>query len=314
MNQAAGMLRATLRVLTILLLLAPQLEAQAATNDEKLVAETLDALHQAASDADFDRYNAVFAADAVFLGTDATERWTRDEFMAFAKPYFDQGRGWTYLMTERHVTVAEGGATAWFDEKLDNDNLGDTRGSGVLIKESGEWRISQYNLTIPVPNELAREVVDRIRGNAQAQSNEAVVLAMIEAVNGRDFDALDTLIAADVTRRSGATPDVTVASLDDFKAFLRQDLVAVPNAQQEVNMIFSGGGWVAVHETYRGTQEGQMGPFPPSGRTMELPFIGLLRVEGGLIREILVEWDNMNALEQLGHFPPPDDVRPDVEE
>ena len=26
---------------------------------------------------------------------------------------------------------------------------------------------------------------------------------------------------------------------------------------------------------------------------------------GGLIREILVEWDNMNALTQLGHFPPP---------
>ena len=133
---------------------APLAEAQAPTDDEQLVAATLDVLHQAASDADSDRYFGVFAADAVFLGTDATERWTRDEFMAYAKPYFDQGRGWTYVMAERHVSIAADGATAWFDERLDNASYGETRGSGVLIKESGEWKISQYNLTIPIPNEL----------------------------------------------------------------------------------------------------------------------------------------------------------------
>jgi predicted ester cyclase len=298
----------------LLLVVTTLARAQTLSEDEQLVATTLNTLHQAAADADYEAYSSVFAADAVFLGTDATERWTRDEFMAFAKPYFDQGRGWTYVPTERYVSVAADGATAWFDERLDNANLGDTRGSGVLIKESGQWKISQYNLTIPIPNELAGEVVDRIRGEAQGQSDEAVVLAMIEAVNARDFDALDTLIAADVTRRSGATPGVIVASLDDFKAFLHQDLAGVPDAQQEVHVIFSGGGWVAVHATYRGTQDGQMGPFPPSGKSLELPFIGLLRVEGGLIQEILVEWDNLNVLGQLGHFPPPGDVRTEVEE
>ncbi len=250
-------------------------------------------------------YSGVFAADAVFLGTDATERWTRDQFMGYAKPYFDQGRGWTYVMVERHVSIAADGATAWFDERLDNASYGETRGSGVLTKESGEWKISQYNLTIPMPNELAREFVDRIRGDQLARDNEAVVLAMIAAVNGRDFDALDTLIAADVTRRSGATPGISVTSLSEFKAFLHQDLAAVPDAQQEVNAIFSGGGWVAVHATYRGTQDGQMGPFPPSGGAIELSFIGLLRVEDGLIREILVEWDNLGMLTRLGHLPPP---------
>jgi len=304
-----------LGIAAVLLLVVTTLaQAQTLSEDEQLVAATLNTLHQAASEADYEAYSSVFAADAVFLGTDATERWTRDEFMAFAKPYFDQGRGWTYLMTERHVSVAADGATAWFDERLDNASYGETRGSGVLIMESGEWKISQYNLTIPMPNELAREFVDRIRGEQQGQDDEAVVLAMIAAVNTRDFDALDTLIAADVIRRSGATPELTITSLDGFKAFLHQDLAGVPDAQQEVNVIFSGGGWVAVHETYRGTQTGQMGPFPPSGKALELPFIGLLRVEDGLVREILVEWDNLNALGQLGHFPPPGDVRTEVEE
>lgn len=47
-----------------------------------------------------------------------------------------------------------------------------------------------------------------------------------------------------------------------------------------------------------------MGPFPASDRRLDLPFIGMLRVEDGKIAEIWVERDNLNALSQLGHFPP----------
>lgn len=136
-------------------------------------------------------------------------------------------------------------------------------------------------------------------------ANEEIVLRMIEAVNSRDFDALDDLVSPTVRRHSGATPEVHVTSLSEFKAFLHADLAAVPDAIQETNMIFSSGDMVAVHETYSGTQTGQMGPFPPSGRRLELPFVGLLRIEDGKIAEIWVEWDNLNALAQLGHFPPP---------
>lgn len=308
-------LATTKRLLALLLLpvVAPALNAQA-TNEDSLVAATLDALHQAASEADFELYSSLFAADAVFLGTDATERWTREQFMAFTKPYFDQGRGWTYVMTERHVYVASDGATAWFDERLYNAGLGETRGSGVLTKQDNEWKISQYNLTIPVPNELASEVVGQIRGLAQSVGNEAVVVAMVEAINQRDFAALDSLVAPDVIRRSGATPDVTVTNREEFKAFLRQDLAAVPNAQQTVNAMFSDGNWVAVHATYHGNQDGPMGPFPATGRPLQVSFIGLLRVEDGMIQEILVEWDNLSALAQLGHFPPSVEGPSQVEE
>lgn len=135
--------------------------------------------------------------------------------------------------------------------------------------------------------------------------NEEIVLRMIEAVNERDFDALDEFFSPTVHRYSGATPDVQVRSLDEMKAFLHADLAAVPDAVQEVNRIFSSGDMVAVHVTYRGTQDGQMGPFPPSHRRLEIPFIGLLRVENGKIAELWVEWDNLSALAQLGHFPPP---------
>ncbi len=127
------------------------------------VAAVLDELHAAASAADFERYFAVYADDAVFLGTDATERWPIDDFKEYARARFSEGRGWTYVVKERHVSLSEDGTTAWFDERLDNEHLGDTRGSGVLVRRDGAWKVAQYNLTIPIPNELADEVVARVR-------------------------------------------------------------------------------------------------------------------------------------------------------
>ena len=159
--------RAVCAVALSLLPATPHLGAQTLAEDETAVSRVLDALHEAASQADFDGYFALYTEDAIFLGTDASERWTRDEFMAFAKPYFDQGRGWTYTMTERHVYISEDGRTAWFDERLDNDFLGETRGTGVLVNADGVWSVAQYNLTIPIPNALAGEFVERIRAQTE---------------------------------------------------------------------------------------------------------------------------------------------------
>ncbi len=167
MNNAAGRLRRPrARFVVLAFLIAPALPAAplAGQDDARAdVSATLDALHEAASEADFDRYFSLYADEAVFLGTDATERWTRAEFMDYTRARFDTGTGWTYHMLERHIAIAPGGRTAWFDERLENANLGETRGSGVLVMEGGGWKIAQYNLTIPIPNEMAREVAERIR-------------------------------------------------------------------------------------------------------------------------------------------------------
>jgi pimeloyl-ACP methyl ester carboxylesterase len=127
------------------------------------IGAVLDALHESAAGADGQRYFSLFTDDAVFLGTDATERWTLPEFRGFAEPLFARGTGWTYRATERHVTMGPDGRTAWFDELLHNEKYGQCRGTGVLVRDGDRWRIAQYHLTIPVPNEIALDVVDMIR-------------------------------------------------------------------------------------------------------------------------------------------------------
>ncbi|MBX3382055.1 MAG: nuclear transport factor 2 family protein [Phycisphaeraceae bacterium] len=127
------------------------------------VQAALDDFHDAASKADEARYFGHFAPGAVFLGTDITERWTAEEFRAWARPYFQRGTAWTYTPLKRRVYLSPGGDTAWFDETLENARLGECRGSGVLVLRDGVWRLTQYHLVLPVPNEIADEVVQRTK-------------------------------------------------------------------------------------------------------------------------------------------------------
>jgi predicted ester cyclase len=142
---------------------------------------------------------------------------------------------------------------------------------------------------------------------ADESSNVEVVKGMTEAINDRNLNALDAFVSPNLVRHSAATPGLNVTSLDEFRAFLETDIAAIPDSVQTIDIIFGSGDFVAVRARYIGTQTGPMGPFPPSGKKMELPYIGILRLEDGLIAEIWVEWDNLSALTQLGHLPPPDD-------
>jgi ketosteroid isomerase-like protein len=119
----------------------------------------LSEFHRLASQGDFGPYFELFTDDAVFMGTDASERWSVEDFRGYASA----SDGWTYDMTERHIFLDAEANTAWFDERLENARYGETRGTGVLVRTAGGWKITQYNLTIPVPNELALEFVERIR-------------------------------------------------------------------------------------------------------------------------------------------------------
>jgi len=128
---------------------------------EQQIHAVLQELHRQASNANFAAYFDLYTDNAVFLGTDKSEYWPIKDFRAYAKPHFDKGNGWTYVSTERKVHVFEN--TAWFEERLQHERYGEVRGTGVLILSDGQWKVAQYNLSLPVPNALFGDVVDDIR-------------------------------------------------------------------------------------------------------------------------------------------------------
>ena len=112
---------------------------------------TLDDFNDAAAKADEPRYFAHFAPGGVFLGTDATERWDKAAFQAYAHPHFAKGKAWSFKGVNRRIAVR--GDLAWFEEDLETANLGPARGSGVLIFSDGHWFLEQYVLSVTIPND-----------------------------------------------------------------------------------------------------------------------------------------------------------------
>ena len=131
-------------------------------NDKTQINKVLDDLHNYASKADGTNYFKLFDSEAIFFGTDATERWHINEFKDYALKRFETGTGWTYKPISRNIYINEN--TAWFDEELANEKYGVFRGTGVLIRQNDKWLISQYNLLLPIPNNLlkkySKEIID----------------------------------------------------------------------------------------------------------------------------------------------------------
>lgn len=124
---------------------------------------TLDEFHAAAAAADEERYLSTLATDAVFFGTAPGERWAGAAWREFVHSYFSRGKGWTYVSSVRSVQVSDDHRIAWFDETVENEHYGSCRGTGVVRQTSDGWKIEQYSLTLPVPDEIAPELVAKIR-------------------------------------------------------------------------------------------------------------------------------------------------------
>lgn len=130
-----------------------------AQDDVLELGHLLDEWHQAAARADYEAYFGRMTDDAVFIGTDATEYWLGDAFREFSRPYFERGKAWSFSAVERHIYENAQQDLAWFDELLDT-RMGLCRGSGVIEKVEGEWKIAHYVLSIAVPNENVNELLE----------------------------------------------------------------------------------------------------------------------------------------------------------
>lgn len=118
--------------------------------------------HNAASTADSDTFFGSMTEDGIYIGTDATERWKRDELKEWSKKYFEREKAWDFKTKSRQIELSEDGRTAWFDEILDTW-MGDCRGSGVLTLTNDGWKIKHYHLAMAVPNDVIDEYLELLK-------------------------------------------------------------------------------------------------------------------------------------------------------
>ena len=153
-----------MRSLLLVLFVSPFVYGQ---SDTSTINTFMDQWHQATSTANAKVFFDSMDENAVYIGTADHERWTKTEFVAFAKPYFDKGKAWDFKPYGRNVHVTSDGQYAWFSELL-TTWMGVCRGSGILHKTPTSWKIDQYHLSVTVPNEIIKDFITLVENYKKA--------------------------------------------------------------------------------------------------------------------------------------------------
>ncbi|MDG4946309.1 nuclear transport factor 2 family protein [Weeksellaceae bacterium KMM 9713] len=130
--------------------------------EKEQIDKVLNEWHHAAAVADEDAFFGAFAEDGIYIGTDATEHWTAKELQEWSVKAFAKESAWAFESYNRHIFFSKDGKTAWFDELL-NTWMGTCRGSGVLEKVDGDWKIAHYHLAVAVPNQKINDYLDLLK-------------------------------------------------------------------------------------------------------------------------------------------------------
>jgi ketosteroid isomerase-like protein len=135
--------------------------ANGQTQQVKSINAFIDQWHAAAAKADAAVFFGSMSDSSVYIGTDATERWSKSAFITFAKPYFDRGKAWDFKPYDRDIHISAQGDYVWFSELL-TTWMGVCRGSGVLTRTSTGWKIEQYHLSVTVPNDIVKDFISLV--------------------------------------------------------------------------------------------------------------------------------------------------------
>lgn len=139
--------------LSTLLVFMGMMTADPAT---KTLDQWMDNWHKSAGSSDFNAYFDAMDASFVYIGTAPGERWTKETFALFAKPYFEKGKGWDFKVKTRNWKLSEDGNVAWCDEVL-STWMEDCSGTAILVKKNNQWKIVFYDLHVLMENEKMDE-------------------------------------------------------------------------------------------------------------------------------------------------------------
>jgi steroid delta-isomerase-like uncharacterized protein len=121
---------------------------------------------------------------------------------------------------------------------------------------------------------------------------------------GADGSTDDELIAEDL-RYHGPAMIGELRGREAFRALLDSLRRGFPGFTTEVEEIVVQGDLAAVRHTHRAVHSGEFNGIPPTGRSIEVRGIEILRIRDGRIVEFWHMDDFLGMMMQLGVIPPP---------
>lgn len=141
--------------------------------------------------------------------------------------------------------------------------------------------------------------------NNQVEENKAILKKMLDDLSKGNISGFTDHLAPKYVRHCQAMPPglQEINGKDVMYQWLLSNQQTFPDYKEEIEFLIGEGEFVAWRSKGTGTQQGVLGPFPPTNRRMEITIIGMHPFKEGLIVETWTSWDNLAALMQLGLMP-----------
>jgi steroid delta-isomerase-like uncharacterized protein len=136
-------------------------------------------------------------------------------------------------------------------------------------------------------------------------ANEAKTRSYFQELwNQRNLDVIDDWIAPEYVGHYSAFPE-ELQGVEGFRRMVQELLEAVPDLQMTVEEVIARDDMVVTRFTARGTHQGELQGFAPTGVRVTFAGIGIERYADGKCVEEWVISDDTGLARQIGALPAP---------
>ena len=135
------------------------------------------------------------------------------------------------------------------------------------------------------------------------EENKAIARRGYEAINQNNLDALDEVVASDMTDHDPAPGQAP--GLEGVKQYFSSLHAAFPDVQMDVEEMIAEADKVVARVSVSGTHRGEFMGISPTGNRVTIGGIDILRVADGKIVEHWGKFDDLGMMQQLGVIPEP---------
>jgi steroid delta-isomerase-like uncharacterized protein len=140
-------------------------------------------------------------------------------------------------------------------------------------------------------------------GTLMSDANKRVVRRLIDELwNQGNPSAAEELFTPNYTHHDPSTSDFGRGPESEVK---RMNLYrgAFPDLRITIENIISESDTVMARWSCHATHKGELNGIAPTGKTIDLTGISVVRLSGGKVAEGWVQWDTLGMLQQLGVVP-----------
>jgi len=139
------------------------------------------------------------------------------------------------------------------------------------------------------------------------EKNKEVFRQMVDEVfNQGNISMVDELVAPDFVEHEELPPGIP-EGIEGVKVLTSQLRKAFPDFKAEIEDLIAEGDRVVVRMNWTGTQQDEFMGIPPTGKSISIEVIDIVRFAGGKFVEHWGVMDNMGMMQQLGVVPAPEE-------